>query len=150
MRNQSYCYRFINYSKDTKKVQRKLNFYMYKWLFGVKPYIIAYFLFEQLSLDHPVFICEADGWINFQSCSRLVRYRRALTAYILCIQEQFGHFEINYLIHVCFHNFHIFVKFHLTFSTLGIVRTSSACSRLSKLFDNQFSSAKISLDCFKS
>jgi hypothetical protein len=24
-----------------KKVQRKLDFYMYKWLFGVKPYIIA-------------------------------------------------------------------------------------------------------------
>ena len=25
------------------KVQRKLNFYMYKWLFGVKPYIVAIF-----------------------------------------------------------------------------------------------------------
>ena len=24
-----------------KKVQRELNFYTYKWLFGVKPYIIA-------------------------------------------------------------------------------------------------------------
>ena len=33
----------IPYSKDTKKVQRKLNFYMYKWLFRVKPYIIALF-----------------------------------------------------------------------------------------------------------
>ena len=25
-----------------KKVQRELNFYTYKWLFGVKPYIIAF------------------------------------------------------------------------------------------------------------
>lgn len=48
MRNQSYCYRFINYSKDTKKVQRKLNFYTYKWLFRVKPYIIALFFMDKL------------------------------------------------------------------------------------------------------
>ena len=26
-----------------KKVQLPLDFYMYKWLFGVKPYIIALF-----------------------------------------------------------------------------------------------------------
>ena len=37
-----------------KKVQRELNFYTYKWLFGVKPYIIAKIkksaLGEQMSL----------------------------------------------------------------------------------------------------
>jgi len=45
---------YINYSKYTKKVQRKLNFYMYKWLFGVKQYIIAFYF--ALASFPPIYI----------------------------------------------------------------------------------------------
>ena len=59
-----------------------------------------FFLLEQLALYHFILICKAGDRFDFLCCSRLVRYRRAHAADILCQLKQPGHCEANHSIHV--------------------------------------------------